>query len=259
MSCTFQRDSEQIQLAIHERLMRKLNNEQAMHDDADPIVYCDGEYHWRHFGYGPAVQQSRWLYESIIEKCPDRAKLEQEDFIGRHGDMERTFGNFIVSDENRDAYSKVKGWRKTVYKTLVMYGGTGRGKTHLAKAVQVEFLKDYLNTSFITAAALYEVFIKAQPAAREYDLDAMQQLADIREADLFVLDDLGSERSTSSGFFLEKLKQLLDEKRADGRMIVTTNLPPSELDAKYEGKLVSRLLENSISVALRGKDHRRAA
>jgi len=257
MSCAMPKDSHELRLAIHERTMRKLEHEPARPQDADPICLCDGEYHWTFLGYGPQVQEGRWLTEFISEKCPNFAKQQQDEFIGRHGDMERTFANFTVADENRDAYTKVRGWRKTAFKTIIIHGHTGRGKTHLAKAVQGEFLKDYERTAFITSAELYELFIKAQPASREYDIEAMQQLAEIRESVLFILDDLGAERQISSGFFSEQLLKLLNEYK--GRMIVTTNFTPAELDGRYDAKITSRLMEKAIAVHLRGKDHRRGA
>jgi DNA replication protein DnaC len=190
----------------------------------------------------------------LREICPDRIVEKANENIEKHTDKEKNFKSFKVENENQDAFTKVKNWRKSEFQTLIIYGSTGRGKTHLAKAVQLEFLKDFLNTAFITSEALYETFINAQPS-NDYDIDVHQVLADIRGSALFVLDDLGAERKTTGSFFEEQLKKMMDERH--GRAIITTNLSTQELSSRYNEKIISRLMENSITVHLRGKDYRR--
>jgi hypothetical protein len=257
MSCPLPKDTPEIRLALHNRLMRKIEHKPALPEDADLIECCDGTYHWAFIGWGPGVQHGRWLTEYITGKCPDVSAVERSEFVERHGGGEKTFINFTVTDETRDLVSKVRGWRGTDYRILILQGATGRGKTHLAKAIQSDFLVDYERTAFIAAAELYEVFIKAQPATREYDLEAMQTLADIREAALFVLDDLGAERQTSGTFFHEQLLKLLNS--LTGRMVITTNLMQDEIEKRYDAKIASRLMEKALALRVFGKDYRRGA
>jgi len=47
----------------------------------------------------------------------------------------------------------------------------------------------------------------------------------------------------------------MDERH--GRTIVTTNLSTQELFSRYNEKIISRVMESSITVHLRGKDYRR--
>lgn len=257
MNCNLVKDNDQkIRAALHDRLARKRDHKEPAPGDAVTYLTCDGEYHWSHYGWGPSVPRERWLTEAIREKCPDAITAAREEYVEQHGNAALTFETFIVSMENREAVAKIKGWARTNHKTMILYGATGRGKTHLARAVEIEFLKDSCRTAFVTGEALYELFIKAQPSASEFDLEAKQQLVDIRSADLLILDDLGAERQTTSGFFQEQLKKLLDEKH--GRMIVTTNLPPRDLESRYNEKLSSRFMEDAISVPLRGRDYRRS-
>jgi DNA replication protein DnaC len=255
MSCPLPKDTPDIRLALHNRLMRKIEHKKALPEDADLIGVCDGTYHWGFVGWGPGVQHGKWLTEYVSGKCPDVAVVERSEFVERHGGGEKTFSNFIVTDENREPYSKVLNWRGTDSKTLILQGATGRGKTHLAKAVQSDFLLDYERTAVIAAAELYEVFIKAMPTNKEYDVDAMQTLAEIREAALFILDDLGAERQTSGTFFHEQLLKLLNS--LTGRMIITTNLMQNEFEKRYDAKITSRLMERAVVVRVFGKDYRR--
>jgi len=255
MNCEVSKDEDRkIADKVHARIMRKMNHEKPKPEDAITYLVCFEGYHWAYYGWGPSVRRDKWLTESLREVCPDRVVEKVEENIEKHGDKEKNFKNFKVENENQDAFSKVKGWRKSEYQTLIIYGSTGRGKTHLAKAVQLEFLKDFLNTAFITSESLYETFLNAQPS-NEYDIDVHQTLADIRGSALFILDDLGAERKTTGSFFEEQLKKIMDERH--GRTIVTTNLSTQELFSRYNEKIISRVMESSITVHLRGKDYRR--
>ena len=256
MTCEISKDlNGEISDKIHARIMRKMNHEQPMPADAITYLVCLEGFHWAYYGWGSGIRRDRWLTEAIRERCPDVIQEKAIEFVEKHGDLKKTFTNFIVAGENLDAFEKVKGWRKSSFQTLIIYGPTGRGKTHLAKAVQLEFLKDCMNTAFITSESLYENFINAQPS-NDYDIDVHQTLADIRESALFILDDLGAERKTTGSFFEEQLKKIMDERH--GRAIITTNLSNQELSSRYNEKIISRIMENSITVHLRGKDYRRA-
>lgn len=112
-------------------------------------------------------------------------------------------------------------------KVLLMIGGIGAGKT--------------------TAAAWIVAGEKANavwlPARTVDDLDAWKQVGHLaKTAQLLVIDDLGTERDTESGFGRDTLGSLLTDRidRAQ-RTVVTTNLSGFELVKRYGERLRSRL------------------
>jgi len=137
--------------------VRKMNHENPTQIDAVTYMVCFEGFHWAYYGWGPGIRRDKWLTESIREICPDRVIEKVNENIEKHTDKEKNFKTFKIENENQDAFSKVKNWEKSEFQTLIIYGQTGRGKTHLAKAVQLEYLKDFANTAFITSESLYEI------------------------------------------------------------------------------------------------------
>ena len=112
-------------------------------------------------------------------------------------------------------------------KVLLMLGGIGAGKT--------------------TAAAWIVAGEKANsvwlPARTVDDLESWKQVGHLaKTAQLLVIDDLGTERDTESGFGRDTLGNLFTDRidRAQ-RTVVTTNLSGAELVKRYGERLRSRL------------------
>lgn len=131
----------------------------------------------------------------------------------------------------------------------LFYGLPGSGKTHLAMSIlkavndnaeppqkclfiNMETLFTKIKSSFNNPSALW---------TEDYAIRL------ITEADLVVLDDLGSEsamrdQSEATEFTQRILKGILNKQK---RIIVTTNLTNQQLSHVYNPKIVSRLLRGS--------------
>jgi DNA replication protein DnaC len=139
-----------------------------------------------------------------------------------------------------------RGW-------LVLTGGVGCGKTHLAAAIKNERDGRGMQTTFRTAPDLLD-YLRATYAPDSnvaYDrvFDA------IRNAEMLILDDYGAHSSTP--WAEEKLFQLLNY-RFNGRLatVITTNQPvergvPATGAPSQEMRILSRLADPGLSHVVR--------
>jgi DNA replication protein DnaC len=148
------------------------------------------------------------------------------------------------------------------FKTIILSGKTGLGKTHLAKAAVRYYrdhnTRDYINrdnpAQFITAQDLYSLFLSMQTDS----LNRSETFSEIRallQASLaLIVDDLGTEKQTEAGIFNEWFLGLLNNIR--GKLIITTNLSIQEIRGRFGEKIFSRLMQDSLFIILAGEDYR---
>ncbi len=152
--------------------------------------------------------------------------------LGLRGDKRRNLEGAF-----RDARSfaeSMDGW-------LVLVGGNGCGKTHLAAAIANYRLERGDTVCFATVPDLLdELRSTFAPGASERFDTVFRRLLDVR---LLVLDDLGAHQS--SPWAQEKLYQIFNHRHL-GRMptVVTTNLEPKEM----ERRIASRVLDLEVVV-----------
>ena len=120
-----------------------------------------------------------------------------------------------------------RGW-------LVLLGGYGAGKTHLAAAITNYNIDLGRPAIFVVVPDLLDHLRAAFGPTSESGLD--ERLEAIREAPLLVLDDLGAHHSTP--WAQEKLFQILNH-RYNGRLltVITTNQQLEELDPRVASRL----------------------
>jgi len=129
---------------------------------------------------------------------------------------------------------------------LYLHGPTGEGKTGLAVGVARRLAETGQAVRFVVGRDWLDDVRRASFERRD---STAEDLA--READVLVLDDLGTERSTP--FALERLLSLVDFRyRQERPTVVTSNLAPSELvlelnklDETAGERIVSRLVEDA--------------
>jgi DNA replication protein DnaC len=104
---------------------------------------------------------------------------------------------------------------------VLLVGGNGTGKTHLATAIAVEACKQKLSARFYTVSQLVEALIEARS---ERALSRMR--ASLKKVDLLVLDELGFVPLPASGADL--LFEIVSDRYERGSIVLTTNLPFEE-------------------------------
>ena len=136
--------------------------------------------------------------------------------------------------------------------SLFLFGATGLGKTFLSSCIAKKLLEDGRNVVF---GSILDLFRKVES---EHFGRSEGNTADvIINAELVILDDLGSEFQTS--FTDSVLYEILNDRLNLGKpTIISTNLSMEELNKKYNERIVSRLTGNFLPFMFLGNDIRPA-
>lgn len=132
--------------------------------------------------------------------------------------------------------------------SLYMFGNAGLGKTHLALSIANQVLDAGYDVIYVSAQNAFATI--ANDRERGPDLfDSML------EADLLVLDDLGTE--FLNAYVAGKLYELVNGRMGRSPTIYTTNIcQKAMLDARYDEKITSRLLGGCERMRFWGEDLR---
>ena len=159
---------------------------------------------------------------------------------------------FILSScrsyaENFDAYP---------HKNLFFNGPPGLGKTFLSACIARVVSEDGFSVVYDTAGHVFSQFESAK-FRRDDDGDtAGEDVERCMNCDLLILDDLGTEMTTS--FVQSALYQLLNGRLLAGKStVISTNLDPEELGRRYGAPLLSRLEGEYQLLPFVGTDIRR--
>ena len=135
---------------------------------------------------------------------------------------------------------------------LLLTGGTGLGKTHLALAMGRAIGEMGCSVCYESAAGLFGKLEKAKFYPTE---EAALEAKKLETCDLLIVDDLGTEMPGQ--FVTAALYQLLNQRLMAGKaMIITTNLNVDEAASRYSGQIASRLYGEFKRLAFVGSDIR---
>src|SRR6185503_9036903 len=127
---------------------------------------------------------------------------------------------------------------------LLLEGGYGCGKTHLAAAIANASVNRGIPTLFITVPDLLDTlrFAYADP-----ETTFEQRFEEIRNASLLILDDFGTQNAT--GWAQEKLFQITNYRYINKLpLVVTTNLGLDEIDARIRSRLTDPELVSDVRI-----------
>lgn len=135
--------------------------------------------------------------------------------------------------------------------SILMYGNTGLGKTHLSLAIANEVIRRGYGVIYLSAPTLSSQLEK-QFFSRNND-DALIQM--ILDCDLLIIDDLGTE--FHSQFSVSQIYNIFNSRMLSGKpMIISTNYEMDELEKIYTDRFVSRINGSAQRLAFLGKDIR---
>lgn len=133
---------------------------------------------------------------------------------------------------------------------LLFSGATGLGKTFLSGCIARIVADGGYSVVYETAAKVFSDFEAVKFSGAEETLT--QKYFD---CDLLILDDLGTEMTTQ--FSVSALYSIINSRLLSGKaMIISTNLEPDKLAARYSPQISSRILGNYQLIPFVGEDIR---
>lgn len=149
------------------------------------------------------------------------------------------------------AYNQARMYARSLKGWLLIMGGFGSGKTHLAAAVANFAVSMGVPTLFLTVPDLLDNLRFAYDAV---DTTFEERLDEIRSAPLLVLDDFGTQNATA--WAQEKLFQIVNYRYINRLpLVVTTNLALDEIEARLRSRLQDPELVTKIQIQV--PDYRR--
>lgn len=137
---------------------------------------------------------------------------------------------------------------------LLLYGGTGLGKTFLCNCIAKELLEKGKTVLYLTAGQLFKK-LEEQHFHRDDDEEAKDWETELMEAELLIIDDLGTEFPTV--FTTSELFRIINDRKLSKRLsVISTNLNPNELTQLYSDRIASRLLGEYQPIKFFGEDIR---
>ena len=211
------------------------------------------------------------LCSCLIERYRDEQRKELSGLL-KLG--KETFDHFDLSlyDDMPDPQTGISPRRnmEVVYEICVEYarkfspeslnlflsGGTGLGKTFLSTCIAKVVSEKGFSVVYDTAGSVFTKYEECKFTRFSDDIDAIR--ADVRRmetCDLFILDDLGTEMSTS--FVTSALYTLLNTRLTTGKKtIISSNLSIEELGRRYSSPILSRLQGEYQVLKFFGRDIR---
>ncbi len=246
----------------------KKNNERLLHERSQllraygyPEDYTDAHYECDKCGDTGYV-------ESGMCDCMKRALVLAGYESSGLGELMKTqsFDNFSLdyykqSDKNLDTmrrtFEKVKGFadnfNSNTYSNLMLFGGTGLGKTHLSTAVAKTVIDKCFDVFYVTATGMISDFEQKKFGGADKDsVDTSRYYS----ADLLIIDDLGTEMVTP--FSISCIYEIINARIiARKSTIISTNLGSDDLRKKYWDRITSRIFGEYQPIAFCGTDIRR--
>lgn len=156
-----------------------------------------------------------------IPHCVDRIEQFHPNY---------TFDNYVIGDSNRmahaAAFAVAEAPGKTTFNPLVVYGGTGLGKTHLLQAIghfaQTEATAEHV--LYLTSEEFTNQYISYVIDKR----DVTSFYKKFKNVDLLLIDDIqffGGKDSTQKEFFRIFNKLLLENKQ----IVLSSDRPPDQI------------------------------
>ncbi|MGB0356701.1 MAG: chromosomal replication initiator protein DnaA [Cytophagales bacterium] len=179
------------------------------------------------------IKKERRQQQSVIPK------KQVVDYASGHLTSDFTFEHFVVGDCNQLAYaaalSTATDFGKTAINLVMIFGDTGLGKTHLAKAACIKAKEKFPQKKivYIATESFMAEFIDSILNKRSSNF-----LKKYSQLDMLVVDDihvLAGKVKTQEMFF--QIFNHLHERNK--QIIMTSDRPPSELK-EFQKRLLSR-------------------
>jgi DNA replication protein DnaC len=261
---------------------RKRGQSEALKLDDKICPHCGRELQAEWVEFPPALQKKygkpgEWYYHPCTPECEKKNDQREWELARRDarvatlrersGLSKRMKGyaldNFHhgISKSTEKAFAKVMdyimNWQENREAGRGMYfcGDVGTGKTHLAVAVMNELMtRKRVPSLFVTVPEFLDNLREAYMIPGR-DLD--EWMDTVKNADLLVLDDLGSERPTE--WVRERLFVIVNHRYREALpTLFTSNIGPRDLANQLGERTASRIIAMCDWISLEGEDYREA-
>ncbi len=142
------------------------------------------------------------------------------------------------------AFNSAKNYSHKINGWLLIMGGFGCGKTHLAAAIANEVVSHNVETLFLTVPDLLD-WLRFTYSSKETTYE--ERFEEIRNIKFLVLDDLGTQNATP--WAREKLFQIINFRYIHQLpTVITTNLNISQIEDRISSRLQDRNLVIKIQI-----------
>lgn len=138
---------------------------------------------------------------------------------------------------------------------LIFYGPTSLGKTYLSNCIAKALLDQGYSVLYMTATRLFDQLLPNILLKKNYSAEEMNQYEYLFQADLLILDDLGTEFITE--FTRPQLYQCINERLLSNKAtIISTNMELEDLRDVYDERLSARIIERYTGIPFYGDNVR---
>ena len=149
------------------------------------------------------------------------------------------------------AFNQANHYARNLNGWLLLQGGYGCGKTHLAAAIANFAVEMGVPTLFLTVPDLLDMLRFSYDSA---DTTFENRFNEIRNSSLLILDDFGTQNAT--GWAQEKLFQIINYRYINKLpLVITTNLNLDDIEARFRSRLSDRELVTDVRI--NAPDYRR--
>lgn len=199
------------------------------------------------------------FYEAFREdgkkqKAEKAKRLREESNLGIRFSR-RTFETFDAS-KDEGAYQKclnyAERYKDSERNCLLLVGGYGTGKTHLAASIANKLMDNGIPVLFDTFSG------HLSKLKTEFNGGKNVYLSQMKNVDMLILDDIGKEKISewSQSVMFDVINYRYEHLYP---IVMTSNLKSDSLKEYLGGAVWSRLCEMCTGVQTRGKDYRQNA
>jgi DNA replication protein DnaC len=148
------------------------------------------------------------------------------------------------ADSLEMAYNHARQYAQALKGWLLLQGGYGCGKTHLAAAIANFAVGLGVPSLFITVPDLLDTL---RFAYDDPEATFEERFDDIRQAPLLVMDDFGTQNATS--WAQEKLFQIMNYRYINHLpLVITTNLPLDDIEPRIRSRFMDPQLVTRVNI-----------
>lgn len=237
----------------------------------EELVKNGFEHDYLHIKYDCDLCNDEGYVNGVMCKCFERA-LKQEAYKYSNLPLmmdSRTFDDFnlgLYPEDNTETsprkimtavFEYCKDYAEefnSESENLFLYGGTGLGKTFISSCIAKAALEKGHSVFYQPAYKIFPIFEELRFGDRDKDILRMQT-DEIFKTDLLIIDDLGTELTTSytAEVFFDLLNSRINDKK---QTIINTNLSLTDIKGVYSERITSRIIGNFVQLKFYGEDIR---